>query len=101
MTSIVLVYHFKMAVKEKPEMEEPVKLKKVLSFWDLSAYFICAVIGSGIFVSPKGILEHTGSTGAALVVWLVTGIFNAGVCLCYAELTLTFPQAGGDYVYLK
>ena len=33
---------------------EDVKLKKVLSVWDVTGYIICIIIGSGIFISPKG-----------------------------------------------
>lgn len=81
-------------------MQPKVQLRRVLSAWDATLYIICSIIGSGIFISPKGVLLHTGSTGMALVMWFVTGIINVTLAFCYAELSLTFPKAGSDYTYI-
>ncbi|XP_068168744.1 asc-type amino acid transporter 1 [Antennarius striatus] len=86
--------------KEKKSDPDRVTLKKEIGLLSACTIIIGNIIGSGIFISPKGVLEHSGSVGLALLVWLLGGCIAALGSLCYAELGVTIPKSGGDYSYV-
>ena len=88
------------ALLEKGENTERIALKKNVSLINGIGLIVGTVIGSGIFVSPTGILEETNSVGASLLVWLGCGLLALFGSLCYAELGTFITKSGGEYAYL-
>lgn len=62
---------------------------------------VAMVVGAGIFKSPALVAENAGSTFWLFAAWAVGGLVSLVGALCYAELATTFPDAGGDYHFLK
>src|SRR5688500_4283081 len=59
------------------------------------------VVGAGIFRTPSLVAGAASSEAVFLGAWLVGGVLSIVGALCYAELASTYPQAGGDYSYLR
>ncbi|KAK6047826.1 amino acid permease [Cooperia oncophora] len=66
-----------------------------------TSYIIGSVIGSGIFVSPKGILEHTGSVGLSLIVWIAAAVLASLTAINYIELGTSIPESGAEFAYIS
>jgi APA family basic amino acid/polyamine antiporter len=60
-----------------------------------------SMIGSGIFIVSADIARQVGAPGWLLVVWIITGLLTIVAALSYGELVALFPNAGGQYVYLR
>ena len=80
----ILIFQEK-AVKDDGE-EEKVELKPKMTLLNGCTVIVGSIIGSGIFVSPSGVLMETGSVNMALMVWIISGVFSMVGAYCYAEL---------------
>jgi amino acid transporter len=72
-----------------------------LSIFDATSIIVGIIIGAGIYETTPLIAANTGSLTALIAVWLFGGFLAVVGALCYAELATTYPEDGGDYVYLK
>ena len=80
---------------------EKVELKRELGLFQGCTVIIGIMVGSGIFVSPKGVTMFAGSVGLSLVVWVVAGLISLLGALGYAELGTLMPKAGSQHLYIK
>ena len=95
------VSYAKVNEKEEPEDEGKVHLKENITILHAIAVITTLVVGTGIYLTPQGVIANTGSVGLSLVVWLLSGIIATLGALCFAELGTTFPGSGAHYVYLE
>lgn len=58
------------------EGKESGALEAKMSLLNGITVIVGSIIGSGIFVSPTGVLKYTGSVNASLLVWISSGIFS-------------------------
>ncbi|XP_048253387.1 b(0,+)-type amino acid transporter 1-like [Haliotis rufescens] len=59
------------------------------------------LIGPGIFTSPKGVLEGSGSIAMSLVIWAACGVFSTMAALCFTELRESVRKEGVEYAYIS
>jgi amino acid transporter len=50
--------------------------------------------GSGIFVTPAGILSEVNSVYTALLIWLICGLVSILGAFCFVELAQLVPKSG-------
>ncbi|MFM8599130.1 MAG: amino acid permease [Mycobacterium sp.] len=78
--------------------EVATRLRKDLSWWDLTVFGVAVVIGAGIFTVTASTFGNV--TGPALSVSFVIAAVTCGLAaLCYAEFASTLPVAGSAYTF--
>jgi basic amino acid/polyamine antiporter, APA family len=76
-------------------------LLRELNVWHATAIVAGTIIGSGIFLVPKEMMENVGSASLVYLAWIVGGLLSLFGAVTYAELGATRPWSGGEYVYIR
>ncbi|KMO80427.1 APC family permease [Mycolicibacterium obuense] len=81
------------------DTDEPdTRLRKDLTWWDLTVFGVSVVIGAGIFTITASTAANL--TGPAISVSFVIAAIACGLAaLCYAEFASTVPVAGSAYTF--
>lgn len=74
---------------------------RVLTLFDCVCIIVGTIIGAGIFKMPAIVASNVPSVTWLVAVWVAGGLVALMGALCFAELTTTYPDRGGDYGYLK
>ena len=81
--------------------KDEVYMKRHIGLFRATGIIVGTVIGTGIFLTPKGITANIGSVGASLIIWLFCGIINTMAAVSLTELGAMIPKAGGAYAFIK
>ncbi len=74
--------------------------RRQLTLFDSTSIIMGIIIGAAIYESSSRIAGNVRGLGGLVLAWLLGGVCSLVGALCYAELATTYPQVGGDYVYL-
>jgi basic amino acid/polyamine antiporter, APA family len=75
--------------------------RATLRLYEAIAIIVGIVIGAGIFKAPSLVAANTENAFWMFAAWALGGLISLIGALCYAELATSFPNAGGDYHFLK
>lgn len=81
------------------DTDEPsTRLRKDLTWWDLTVFGVSVVIGAGIFTITASTAGNL--TGPAISIsFLIAAVACGLAALCYAEFASTVPVAGSAYTF--
>ncbi|MGA5463960.1 amino acid permease [Mycobacterium sp. NPDC050041] len=81
------------------DTDEPsTRLRKDLTWWDLTVFGVSVVIGAGIFTITASTAGNL--TGPAISISFILAAIACGLAaLCYAEFASTVPVAGSAYTF--
>uniref|UniRef100_A0A0N5ALR5 Y+L amino acid transporter 2 n=1 Tax=Syphacia muris TaxID=451379 RepID=A0A0N5ALR5_9BILA len=65
-----------------------------------TSYVISNIIGSGIFITPSGVLQEVNSVGLSIIIWIGCGIISLLGAIVYIELGTSILEPGCDFAYL-
>jgi APA family basic amino acid/polyamine antiporter len=72
-----------------------------MGVWAATAVVTGESISLGIFLTPAGMARSLGSPALLAAVWCGMALITLAGALCFTELSVRFPQTGGEYVYLR
>jgi APA family basic amino acid/polyamine antiporter len=95
----VSIFRTKTVEQSMQETDEPEhRLKKNLSVFDVTAFGVGVIVGTGIFVLTGQ--QAAINAGPAIVIsFVIAGVVCALAAMCYAEFASTVPVAGSAYTF--
>ena len=76
------------------------KVKREVNLLSGIALVVGVIIGSSVFIPPKGVLTQTELVGTSLVVWAGCGILALLGILCHHEMSTMIHKSGAEHSYL-
>jgi APA family basic amino acid/polyamine antiporter len=82
-------------------LAQEAKLARKLTLLDSVLLLAGGIIGSGVFLTAQKIAINTRTPLVFLLVWGIGMVITLLACFAFAELGAMFPNAGGQYVFLR
>ncbi|HXM38570.1 MAG TPA: amino acid permease [Gemmatimonadales bacterium] len=76
-------------------------LKRELGLVDTTMINVGTMIASAIFIVPATVAALVTGSAVMILVWVVGGVVSLLGALSVAELGAAYPEAGGQYAYLR
>lgn len=77
------------------------KLVRGLGTWDVGLITFSTIVGSAIFIAASIVPRAAPNPTLILLLWVAGGLITLAGVVTYAELGTMFPEAGGQYQFLK
>jgi APA family basic amino acid/polyamine antiporter len=90
-----------MRVDAPPEPGGAPHLTRRLTLFDSVMLVVSGTIGASIFITPADVLRAVPDPQFALLLWVIAGAVTLLAGLACAELGGMFPEAGGQYVFIR
>src|SRR6476646_306725 len=74
---------------------------KAMSLTDATMLVAGSMIGSGIFIVSASMARGLPSPMWMMLAWVLSGVMTLLGALAYGELAAMYPNAGGQYVFLR
>ncbi|HYQ57921.1 MAG TPA: amino acid permease [Draconibacterium sp.] len=81
--------------------ELPKKLERRLGLFPVTNIVIANIIGAGIFTTTGYLMGLLNDPSVMLILWGVGGLVAFCGAISFGELGATFPEAGGEYVFIS
>jgi basic amino acid/polyamine antiporter, APA family len=77
------------------------ELRRALGLFSCTMLVVGNMIGVGIFTTPGRIATLLPSSGLVFLAWILGAVLAISGALSYAELGAAYPEAGGNYIFLR
>lgn len=77
------------------------KLERKLGLFPVTNIVIANIIGAGIFTTTGFLMDFLGSPQLMMLLWFIGGVIAFCGALAFGELGATFPEAGGEYIFIS
>ena len=77
------------------------KLPRKLGLFAVTNIVVANIIGAGIFTTTGFLMDSLGNPLLMLTLWFVGGLIAFCGAIAFGEMGATFPEAGGEYIFIS